>query len=136
MRVIYSWFLRHLDIRLKMFLQSRRDSSSIRSSAGNPTLIVFIPRHHYVPVHTPVYPPTVLNQPVVSPFQSTITHYQHCMVKLGCTAYGFIIDTVSVKLEAGLTSVNCYRGWSCESYGGLKDRFGTKRDINVTYVKP
>jgi hypothetical protein len=61
----------------------KRYSSRISRGRRYPTLIIFIPRHHYIPLHTPVHTPTVFNQPVIFTTHGTIPYHQHGMVKLG-----------------------------------------------------
>ena len=53
----------------------------IASACGNSTLVVLVPGHHDVALHSPASPPGVLNQPVVLSLVGTITNNKHTMIQ-------------------------------------------------------
>ena len=100
----------------------------------NSAVVVLVPCHHQVPAHTPIYAPTIFDQPVVFILVcSTITHSQNCVIQMCATATCVIVHTTAVEMELPRGSVDADRyGPNC-CYCLLKRVFITRSKNSVIF---
>ena len=111
---------------------NKRDAGS----CGHSTHVVVVPPHLDVALVTPGVSPAVLHQPVVMVGVRVIAvaHCQHSVVQVRGAAFGLVVDTITVELEAVVAGVDSDADWSHAGHSRLQSRLVTLFNVNEAVI--